>query len=201
MQRNVQTLGLNAQRRAGRNPGEKEPFKIGLPLSLLVVPVLFIAAGLSIPYALAASRIQRRRERAFRLQMKKQGRTIEWGDFVRAMDECRGTMIWERRLKGPSRWWWTPENVYGLCPYPIVVWIEKLPFDEIYRPLATWCRERYTRPDDGRAVLVDLGTTPDNPMRSVLSGLESGSIAVAWIEVAPLESFRRKELARDPSRG
>jgi hypothetical protein len=83
MQRNVQTLDLNAQRRVGRDPSEKQPLKIGLPLSLLFIPVLFIAAGLSIPYTLVARRIQRRRELAFRLQMKRQGRTIGWEDFMR----------------------------------------------------------------------------------------------------------------------
>lgn len=108
----MQTLDLRAKSSERTGPRE-----IGMPWSLLFIPILFIAAGLSLPYSFVASRIRRRRERAFRDQMKARGRVIEWSECRRAMDEGRGTLIIERySLKGPFRWWWTSEDLYRSMP-------------------------------------------------------------------------------------
>jgi hypothetical protein len=75
-------------------------------------PHLFILAGLAIPYFLVAAPLQRLRERAFRSRMKARNRIMPWPDFRLAVDEARGTLIVEQySLKGPFRWWWTPDDL------------------------------------------------------------------------------------------
>src|SRR5438045_5959934 len=80
-------------------------------------------------------------------------------DFERALYEGRGTLIVESQsLKGPFRWWWTNESLYDICPFPLVTWLETMPNDECYHPLAEWCQREYTNTDRGRALLVDLAS-------------------------------------------
>jgi len=56
---------------------------------------------------------------------------MAWFEFQRVADDACGTLIVERlSLKGPFRWWWTPENVYEVCPIPIVHWLDQAPHDE-----------------------------------------------------------------------
>lgn len=183
----MQTLDLNAEPRQGRKPRE-----IGLPWSLLLIPIFFVAAGLSLPYVLVAGRFQQRRERSFRVHMQARGRVMEWSDFLRAVEDNRGTLIEERySFKGPDRWWWTSENVYEVCPHAMVDWMTMLN-DARFHQFAKWCRQRYTSSDDGRALLVATHGAPSEEVRSLRSRLESESGTVRWIEVAPPESLRRK---------
>jgi hypothetical protein len=57
--------------------------------------------------------------------MKVLCRVIDWHDFVRSLEETRGTAIVERysfHLR------WTSENIYDLCPFPSVAcdaWLEQ----------------------------------------------------------------------------
>jgi hypothetical protein len=178
----MQTLDLRAKSSERTGPRE-----IGMPWSLLFIPILFVLAGLSLPYALVARRIQRRRERAFCGQMKARGRLVEWPECQRAMDEGRGTLIIERySSKGPVRWWWTWENFYDVCPYAPLESLTWIPQEESYRPFAEWCRQRYTSPDGGCALLVS--TSEITAKKSDV--LESGT--ARWINVIPPESLRPK---------
>jgi hypothetical protein len=153
-----------------RRSERRKPVHIGLPWSLLFIPFMFIAAGLSIPYSLVACRVQRRNEEAFQVSMTSLGRVMRWSDFVRALDETRGTAILERySFKGPVRWWWTSENIYDASPYPTVDWLTM--FDESFLPFAEWCRERYTSPEQGQAFLVGRG--PEEESRSLWTRLRS----------------------------
>jgi hypothetical protein len=182
----MQSLHLATGREAGKRPPE-----IGLPLSLLMIPVLFIAAGLSIPVTLVVARVRRRRERAFRRRMQASSRITEWSDFVRALDENRGTLIEERySLKGPVRWWWTSEDVYQVCPHTMVDWMTMLD-DPSFRPVAEWFRQRYTSPEIGQAVLVSTEGVPREEVHVLRSRLKSELGTVRWIEVVPPESLRR----------
>jgi hypothetical protein len=65
-----------------------------------------------------------------------------------------GTLIIERRLpKGPVRHWWTPEDIYVQCPFPLgspINPFESSPFVDA----VGWCRERYTDVQKGTAALV-----------------------------------------------
>ena len=173
-----------------RSHQQRKPVEIGYPWSLFLIPVLFIVAGASIPYALVAMHVQRRRERAFRTQMEALGRLMNWSDFLSALRESRGTFIKERySFKGPVRWWWTSEDFYDVCPYPTVDWLT-MHRDESFRPLAEWCRQRYTSPHGGRAFLVAADGVPKEEIRALRSELESDSATARWIEVPPPERFR-----------
>jgi hypothetical protein len=178
----------------------KDRREIGLPWSILIIPLLFVLAGLALPYALLAAPLQRRRARAFLAQMKARNRVMGWPDFQPAVDEARGTLIVERHpLKGPFRWWWIPENLYHACPLLMVHWLDRAQHDECYRPLAQWCRQTYTSPEEGRAFLVE-----DVPPREVAfpeSLIGSRSPSLKWIEIASPDSLRksRRPLAANPA--
>ena len=168
----------------------KGGLEIGSPWSLLFVPFLFIAAGLSLPYTLVARRVRRRNEETFRTRMKTLGRVMDWSDFVRALSETPGTLILERySFKGPLRWWWTSENVYDVCPYATVDWLT-MQYDESFHPFAEWCRQRYTSLDEGRAFLV--GPAPAGESLSLWSRLQCAEKGPErWIEVVPPERLRK----------
>jgi hypothetical protein len=183
----MQTLDLRAKSSERTGPRE-----IGLPWSLLFIPILFIAAGLSVPYALVARRIQRRREGAFRDQLEARGRVIEWFECWRAMDEGRGTLIIERSLKGPVRRWWTWEDLYQQCPYSPIECMPYAPSPEGYRSFADWCRQRYTCVDGGCALLVRANGITAKEIDSLLFGDEPYSGRARWINVIPPESLRAK---------
>lgn len=170
---------------------QRKPVQIGLPWSLFLIPLFFILAGASIPYALVASHVHRRRERAFRTQMEALGRVMNWSDFLSALGEKRGTLIQEwYSFKGPVRWWWTSEDFFEVCPYPTVDWLT-MRRDESFRPFAEWCRRQYTSQHGGRAFLVASEGVPKEEIHAMQSELESDSTTVRWIAVAPPESFRR----------
>jgi hypothetical protein len=180
----VQTLDLGAKPHA-----RKEPREFGPLHAIWFVPVLAIAAVLSIPVAFVASTVQKKREQSFKKQMKATGRAMERRDFEQVLQEGRGTVIVESHsFKGPFRWWWTVDNLYDICPFSLVTWLETMPNDECYRPLAEWCRREYTNIDQGRALLVDL----QSPVGGVNIDLTvPRSAQMKWFEVAPPERLRR----------
>jgi hypothetical protein len=168
----------------------KRGVEIGRVGSVLLLPFLFIAAGLSIPFTLVVAHNQKRNRRKLQAKMKAQSRGMDWSDFVRSLDATHGTAIVERySFKGPVYLWWTPENVYDACPYPTVDWMTL--HEESFLPFAEWCRERYTSPDSGRALLV--GPSPKGEGHSLLSRFESAEAGKErWIEVVPPEIVRKR---------
>jgi len=167
----------------------KRGVDIGL-WGVFLLPFLFVAAGLSMPYTLVRGYFQRRNKRAFQNRMDALGRIMEWSDFRRALDETRGTAIIERySFKGPVYLWWTPENLYEACPYPTVDWMTL--HEESFLLFAEWCRERYTSPNSGRAFLV--GPSPEGEGRSLHSRFKSAEEGrERWIEVVPPEILRKR---------
>jgi hypothetical protein len=152
------------------------------------VPVLAVAAALSIPVGLVVVAVQNKRERSFKKRMNAAGRLMEWRNFEQVLHEGQGTVIVEgHSLKGPFRWWWTGENLYEICPFPLVTWLETTPNDECYRPLAEWCRREYTSIDRGRALLVDFPSSAGglNINRTALH-----SAKMKWFEIVPPERLR-----------
>ncbi len=165
--------------------------ELGRVASLLTLPVLLIAAGLYFPYELGWGLVQARKRRRFHEKMKTLGRVMEWSDFIQAMEETRGTAIVERySFVGPGELWWTAENIYEVCPYSPVDW-EAL-CDKSFLPFAEWCRERYSSPEVGRALLV--GPSPTREARSLRTRFECGDLipSARWIEVVPPEVIRKK---------
>ena len=92
--------------------------------AVVFVPLLFVGAALSIPYSAIKNRRRTRQERRFASLMDLHGRTIPWNNFIAEVDARMGTLVVERfSFKGPVRRWWTSENVYDLCPYPLTDWL------------------------------------------------------------------------------
>jgi hypothetical protein len=131
-----------------------KPVDLGPVGGILLLPLLLAAGALSIPYALVARRVVARRERRFNNCMKADGRTMEWAQFIREINDGHGTLIVERfSFKGPVRMWWTGENIYEVCPYPLVDWFT-MTKDASFDELRDWCRNRYTGATSS-ALLVD----------------------------------------------
>jgi len=168
----------------------KRGVEVGRVGSALLLPFLLVGAVLSIPFFVVAASIQKRDRHKLQTEMKARGRVMDWSDFVRALDDARGTAIVERySLNGLVYLWWTSENVYDLCPYPTVDWWALR--DTSFLPFAEWCREHYTSPNSGRAFLI--GPSPEPEGRSWFSRLMSGEAGVErWIEVVPPERVRKK---------
>ena len=151
----------------------KGPINLGLFGGILLLPFLFLAAALSIPYALVASRIRDHKEKQLRIKLKEGGRTIEWHQFLRELSAGRGTlfidMCWP---KGPERWWWTEDDVRTLSPYPLPDTPEIL--IDIYSefdPVRNWCTELYTSPTTGKASLVVGANKEKQPVKQELNSM------------------------------
>ena len=126
--------------------GKRSP-RFGHAASLLflpLVPLMFVAAAVSIPYTKIRRVTMARREDRFMESTKLSGRVMSWSDFVRELDQGNGTLIVERfSFKGPIRLWWTADNVYERCPYPLVDWLT-MAKDATFDPVRDWCRANYT---------------------------------------------------------
>ena len=94
------------------------PFPFSALLGILAVPVLFVAAGVSIPVTLVREWRARRREERFAAQMRKIGRSISWAEARSEVERGHGTFIGEYlSLKGPYRLWWTSVYVSVSSPH------------------------------------------------------------------------------------
>jgi hypothetical protein len=132
----------------------KRATELGRVAGVLLLPLLLIGGALSIPYTMIARRVKSRRERRFTHSMKVAGRTMDWAHFLREIDESHGTLILERfSFKGPIRIWWTEDNLYEVCPYPLVDWLT-MASDMDFDAVRDWCHNRYTGAL-GSALLVD----------------------------------------------
>jgi len=116
---------------------------------------LFAIGGISICWTYLDKLRQQRKERQFSEQMRDANRRITWQEFKEATEDGSGTIIGESLSpKGPSRIWWTTENIPASSPHKWnrekhLAWPEPefLPFFE-------WCYENFTSPKSGRAQLV-----------------------------------------------
>jgi len=131
-----------------------KPIKLGRMAGVLLLPLLLVGGVLSIPYTMVYRRVKSRRERRFANSMKASGRIINWEHFAPEITAGRGTLIVERfSLKGPIRMWWTPEDVYEVCPYPLVDWLT-MARETNFDAVRDWCHGKYTS-NRGQALLVD----------------------------------------------
>ena len=134
----------------------KKPVRISPLLLPIYLPLLFVAAAISIPYAKIRRRRMARREDRFKESMRISGRVMDWADFVCELDRGNGTLIVERfSFKGPIRLWWTHDDLYKTCPYPLVDWLT-MTMDTTFGPLRDWCDTKHTG-TTGDAMLV-VGT-------------------------------------------
>lgn len=161
-------------------------------LGVLMLPFLFVGACFAAPYVLAMRWRQQHREDRLKKRMKSQGRFIGWAEFQRGMRESGGTCIEERfSAKGPVRFWWTPENVRSESPHEIIDWFTMRKGGR-YVPFVQWCRERYTSPDGGSAILVETWGVPKKEIYALWAECRPESNKARWIEVAPPEIMPKR---------
>jgi len=131
----------------------RKPKEVGPVLRVLVfLPLLAIAALVSLPFIPIAAWWQRRRRSRLKLAMNDKNRVMRWVDFARALEEKRGTLIVEGDPRKGPNFWWTPDDVLVLSPEPCSDSLGKL-FNHSYEPFREWCYRRYTGPS-GNAFLV-----------------------------------------------
>jgi len=114
--------------------------------------------------------IKRRQERKFATQMKAANRLVSWSEVRSHVENGHGCLISDHlSYKGPVRLWRTQDDVPGVSPYPYV--LEESP-DSLESPnseLDAWCRARFTTPQSGTAVLVELRYIERESLRQTLT--------------------------------
>jgi len=169
---------------------------LGVVTGVLLAPLLAAAACVGVPYIFGLGWMRQHGEHRFRMRMKARGKLMPWAEFVRTMrgkggsggtGSAGGTCIEERfSPRGPVRFWWTPEDVHGQSPYPIIDWFT-MRKGRGAEPFIRWCRERYTRADGTGAVLVDTGLVSHRDIYALWSECRSHGEESRWVEVAPPE--------------
>ena len=117
------------------------------------LPLMVIASALSLPFVPIAAYWNRRKRRLLIQAMTRQSRVLPWPDFVRCLEEKRGTLIVEGDPRKGPQLWWTPEDVRGVSPSRCSESLSSL-FDQSYAPFMQWSFERYTSSLSGSALLV-----------------------------------------------
>jgi hypothetical protein len=141
------------------------PFPFSAPVGIIAVPVLLLAAGLSIPVSFVTDRFARRRERRFATQMRRNGRWMSWSQAQSEVESGRGTVIGEYLSpKSGYRLWWTSEDISVTSPYRCC--FEEIPWGEAESSeFFEWCCSRFTNAEFGVGRLVDLESTDRKVVR------------------------------------
>lgn len=169
-------------------PGEKLISNLlGSLLGLALVPVLAVAAILTLPVFFVIRWMRGLREQGFRSSIRSSGRGLSWQEFRRAMSEQGGTCIEERfSPHGLVRFWWTPEDIYAESPHEITSWFAMRKGGR-YAPFIYWCRQRYTSFETGSALLVETFGVPRKEIYTVWSECRSERRIARWVEAPPPE--------------
>jgi hypothetical protein len=132
---------------------------IVLSPAILVLCLIFIIV--QIPSSIVDRRRRARRQRSFEAQMAAAGRLIPWAELRSQLAaNSEGTLIEEDAEDDLYNVWWTPEDVAALSPHPCCFEPpspKTRPDMEGFRPFFEWCRSRFTSPESGTALLVDVG--------------------------------------------
>ena len=142
---------------------------IGVVFLPIYLPILVVGAVISVPWTYVQRAIDRRSERKFAAAMASMGRSMPWSEFQPEIDDRRGTVIREvLSTKGPSRWWWTAEDVTANSPHKCAPNDKSAWLDPEFRLFSRWCKERYTHAASGTACLV---VVPDAERKRFLKRL------------------------------
>lgn len=158
-------------------PTSSDSKTIGMPLSLLFIPVLLIAGVVSIPAIGVLWIVFRLQERRFANVMAASNRSMTWAELELAIEREQGTIIAEcLSEKGPCRLWWTSENIRTNSPHKYYPENESPEFylgpwiDPELEPFFEWCYARYTNPTSGIGRLVKVPKEKDEKLLEFLPG-------------------------------
>jgi hypothetical protein len=130
----------------------RKPIEIG---PVLGIPLLLVAALLSVPYVLGAIVYIAWRERQFFRHLRSQCRTLPWGEVEQHLRAGEGTLVIEQAQKQSHRLWWTPDDIPSLAPVPIPPFADvDFVFIAPDEPFAAWCFQRYLSSATGSAFLT-----------------------------------------------
>jgi len=130
-------------------------------LSPAILALLLIVIIVQIPSSAIDWRRRVRRQKRFAAQMAAAGRLMPWAELRHRLDaNSLGTLIEEDAEDDLYNIWWTPDDIAALSPHPCYF---EPPCPETgrdmegFRPFFEWCRSRFTNPESGTALLVDIG--------------------------------------------
>ena len=129
--------------------------------------------------------------------MRAAGRVVSWVHARSQVDAQHGTLVEEFVCTDGYRLWWTPEYVPDVCPYPCRFKSDEAAeakhFDQMlrdgqlervkelqaavatqYAASSEWCRSRYTNPESGTALLVDIAHSDEHEWMHYLVGAADG---------------------------
>jgi hypothetical protein len=188
----LQNHGMESSHGTTAQTPDRKPFKIPMVFAPIYIPIMFLAAGVSIPWTYIRKSVQRLKERRFMERMKKAGRLMEWQEFKQAIASGEGTAIGEYlSIKGPFRIWWTPEAIPRTSPHR---WEREkhfaFPFMEPeFLPFFEWCYTRYTNPVSGSAQLVSVPKDERNQLKAL-------STNPRFVSICSYRSLRERAAAR-----
>jgi len=152
----IQTLFDSPLRKA--SPPETKAITLPWILFPIYIPLLLTAAGLSIPITAIQRHRRMQRERRFAARMQSAGRAISSDEVLIRIEENRGTLVWDTRsFNGPSRFWWSPEDIAALSPHPYCRYFEsgdRVCYEEDFRPFGKWFANKYVDQEAGKGLLV-----------------------------------------------
>jgi len=138
-----------------RAPKQRRPVVIPAPISLLLIPVMLLVAGASIPYMICVAILQNRAEKRYVEARRREGRLLKYGDVREAAIARKGTLVVEKlSSKGPWRFWWTSDDLRQICPVILPTADREEGLIEVDDAFRAWFSERYIDGSSG-ASLVD----------------------------------------------
>jgi hypothetical protein len=150
--------------------GRAVPFPLSVILWIPMVAAFLIATPLSIPVTKVWQAIKRRQERKFVTEMKSANRLVSWTEARSYIENGNGFLISEHfSLKGPTRLWWTPDDIPAVSPHRYLFETNSDPFNSINSEFELWCRSRYSDPRSGGAHLVELPDVDRDGIRQSLT--------------------------------
>lgn len=137
----------------------------------ITIPLLLVAAAISIPWTYIQGLNQRRQERRFAEDMRKAGRRMDWQEFTQVIATGAGTVIGEYlTIKGPFRLWWTAEDVPAISPHKWNREKDAAVLEAEFVPFFEWCYARYTNSHSGAAQLIVVSEEERKQLGTMLEG-------------------------------
>jgi hypothetical protein len=132
----------------------------GIALLTVLSPAILIYVVVQIPFSILDQRRRVRRQKSFAAKMASAGRLISWPELRLQLNaSSQGTLIEEDAEDDLYNVWWTLEDIATLSPHPCCFETScpETSLDmEGFRTFFEWCRSRFTSPESGTALLVDV---------------------------------------------